>query len=65
MSCTIHSPSGQYINIAVSFSSTEWSDLAAFPCPKSEFAQDANACDYTVYGWQTVPGNPNKVCIGT
>ena len=52
---------GQYVNVAVSFASSEWSDLSSFPCPASQFAEGANACDYSVHGWQTVPGNPNKV----
>ena len=56
-----HIPAGQNLNVAVSFDSTQWSDLSVFPCPKSKYAEDANACDYEVFGWQTVPGNPNKV----
>ncbi|GAX77560.1 hypothetical protein CEUSTIGMA_g5004.t1 [Chlamydomonas eustigma] len=49
---------GQYVNVAVSIPTTAWTDSSSFPCPASQYAPDANACDYSVYGSQTVAGKP-------
>jgi hypothetical protein len=53
----------QYVLVYVSLSASRWSDTNKFPCPSSQFTNSCNACDYAVYGSQTVIGQPNTILV--
>lgn len=52
---------GDYLNINVVLDGSMWAQTTSFPCNPSQYAQNDDACDFFVFGSQTVAGNPNQV----
>ncbi|GFH27626.1 DUF3707 domain-containing protein [Haematococcus lacustris] len=49
---------GQSLSLEVAIDSTAAPDLNRFPCPKSTYAADDNACDIFLHGLQTAKNTP-------
>ncbi len=49
------------MTIEVSLNSAMWPSTSTFPCERSIYSPEANVCDFFIHGWQTLPGEPDKV----
>ncbi|EFJ49915.1 extracellular matrix glycoprotein pherophorin-V31 [Volvox carteri f. nagariensis] len=54
-------PSGQFYTFEIAFSTSNWADTTKLPCRVSAFTPGLPSCDYSIHGWQTVPGNPSAI----